>query len=91
MRVEALMIDGSEFHVFEYVDIKLTKISYAYHFQDRDGKLVFRYDNEPHFPRLPGFPHHKHVSTSSSPMGSKPVEIRDAIREAAKAIAESNA
>ena len=33
---------------------------YNYHYQRADGTLVFRYDNAPHYPDLPGFPEHKH-------------------------------
>lgn len=36
-------------------------IGYRYHFQDERNKLVFRYDNTPHFPGLENFPHHKHI------------------------------
>jgi hypothetical protein len=88
-RAEALMVDGSELHVFEYVDRGLNKIGYAYHFQDREGKLLFRYDNEPHFTGLDTFPHHKHVSGRPSPVASGPPGVEDALREAARFIAES--
>jgi hypothetical protein len=36
-------------------------LAYRYHFQDRENKLIFRYDNTPHFPQLENFPHHKHL------------------------------
>ena len=36
-------------------------LGYRYHFQDEHNKLVFRYDNTPHFPILENFPHHKHI------------------------------
>jgi hypothetical protein len=39
----------------------LKRLDYRYHFQDRDNHLIFRYDNTPHFPNLPSFPHHKHL------------------------------
>lgn len=39
-------------------------LAYRYHFQDRDNKLIFRYDNTPHSPHLETFPHHKHLSDS---------------------------
>ncbi len=39
----------------------LKRLDYRYHFQDRDNYLIFRYDNTPHFPNLPSFPHHKHL------------------------------
>ncbi len=37
-------------------------LGYRYHFQDQENRLVFRYDNTPHFPDLKTFPHHKHLS-----------------------------
>jgi len=85
-RVDALMLDGSELHVFEYVDSGLRKISYAHHFQGRGGELVFRYDNEPHYPELPGFPHHKHVAGKLSPEASGVIRVEDALAEAAEYI-----
>lgn len=36
-------------------------LGYRYHFQDEHNKIVFRYDNTPHFPILENFPHHKHI------------------------------
>jgi hypothetical protein len=35
---------------------------YRFHYMDRRGHMVFRYDNAPHHPGLTSFPHHKHVS-----------------------------
>ena len=43
------------------VDNQITYIDYRYHFQDEQNKLIFRYDNTPHFPNLSSFPHHKHL------------------------------
>ena len=39
----------------------INHLSYRYHFQDRNNKLIFRYDNTPHFPQLESFPNHKHL------------------------------
>lgn len=39
---------------------KANKVKYRYHFQFVD-KLIFRYDNAPHFRDLPNSPHHKHL------------------------------
>jgi hypothetical protein len=49
----------------EYLDLtsKTEKLSYSYHYQDKNGRLVFRYDNAVHKPSL-GFEHHKHVGDS---------------------------
>ncbi|MEI1375736.1 DUF6516 family protein [Nostoc sp. UHCC 0926] len=46
---------------FVIVDNQITYIDYRYHFQDEQNSLIFRYDNTPHFPNLPSFPHHKHL------------------------------
>lgn len=41
------------------------KMDYAYHFQDADDRLVFRYDNSPHHPEISTHPHHKHTGTTA--------------------------
>jgi len=64
--------DGSQLHFREYVDTAQTqpRLMYAYHFQDADKHLVFRYDNAAHRPAL-SKPEHKHtaqgVETSITP------------------------
>ncbi len=55
--------NGSELHFKEYVDVlnqKVDKLTYSYHFQDVGNRLIFRYDNAAHKPRLP-FVDHKHL------------------------------
>ena len=81
VRVVALLADDSELHVFEYVDSALSRLSYAYHYQDPSGAMIFRYDNEPHYPSLPTFPHHKHVAQEEAPRPSEQVNIDEVRRE----------
>lgn len=54
--------NGSELHFREYVDTArpFPCLMYAYHFQDADKQLKFRYDNAAHRPKLPQ-PEHKHT------------------------------
>jgi hypothetical protein len=54
--------DGSELYFREYVDVTQAepKIMYAYHYQDVEHNLIFRYDNAVHKPALPQ-PEHKHT------------------------------
>ena len=50
--------------LFEYVTEKSGSIQwgkYSFHWQKRDGMLVKRWDNAPHFPDLPNAPHHIHL------------------------------
>ncbi len=58
----------------------LAHIGYRYHFQDRQNKLVFRYDNTPHFPDFENFPHHKHFPDKVT--GVEQPSILDVIEEA---------
>ena len=37
-------------------------LGYHYHFQDEQSRVIFRYDNTPHFSDLKNFPHHKHLA-----------------------------
>ena len=58
---------------------EIKHLGYRYHFQDEQNNLVFRYDNTPHFPKLKGFPNHKHTQ-SEVEAGNKP-SILDVIKE----------
>ncbi len=43
---------------------KFNRVNYKFHYQDKDGNLMFRYDNAPHYPHLSTFPAHKHEGDS---------------------------
>ena len=62
IKAKIVLIDGSVLHIKEYIDAKYTiqKVSYAYQYQNRDGDLIFRYDNAVHRPALE-FKEHKHI------------------------------
>jgi hypothetical protein len=65
-KAKITLIDGSVFHIREYIDAKykIEKISYAYQYQDMDGNLIFRYDNARHLSDA-GFKEHKHLNDGS--------------------------
>ncbi len=58
-----LFTDESSLHFIEFVNVKDTTevYKYSYHYQDRSGGLVFRYDMAPHHRKIKTFPHHKHT------------------------------
>ncbi|BES82865.1 toxin-antitoxin system TumE family protein [Pyrodictium abyssi] len=59
-----VFLDGSRLRFLEYVSItggNAARLKYRYHYEDPDGRLVFRYDNAPHHPEVETFPHHKHL------------------------------
>jgi hypothetical protein len=61
IKAVVVFIDDSKLFITEYVDLryKLEKLTYSFHYQDKEGNLVFRYDNAPHKPAL-SFQNHKH-------------------------------
>ena len=40
---------------------------YRFQYMSTDGQMIFRYDNAPHYPDIPSFPHHKHTSGNIIP------------------------
>ena len=54
LRIQIVFVDGSALHIKEYIDDKqgIEKLSYAYQYQDKNGTLIFRYDNAAHKPAL---------------------------------------
>jgi hypothetical protein len=61
LRLRAIMqfTDGSRLGIRETV-LGGTKRKYAYHWQDRNGNLIMRWDNAPDWD-VKTYPHHKHV------------------------------
>jgi hypothetical protein len=67
LRVRLRLADDSLFEISEALVVRegeLTWLSYRYHWQDVAGRLIFRYDDAPHYPEIETFPHHKHIGES---------------------------
>jgi hypothetical protein len=81
IKANIVLVDGSVLHIKEYIDAKykIEKVSYAYQYQDSEGKLIFRYDNAAHRPAL-GFKEHKHTKDGAILNISLP-DISDVIDE----------
>ena len=80
---ELLFTDESALHFIEFVNVKETTevYKYSYQYQDRNGKLVFRYDMAPHHREIGTFPHHKHIHSNKVVEASAPglAQVLDAI------------
>lgn len=59
IKIKAEIKNNTDFHIKEYTSLKETK--YSYHWQEKTGKLIIRWDNAPH-QNVRTFPHHKHLS-----------------------------
>ena len=81
IKAKIVLVDSSVLHIKEYIDAKykIEKVSYAYQYQDRDGELIFRYDNAVHRPAL-RFKEHKHTKAGVIIQTSLP-DISDIIDE----------
>ena len=78
--------DGSLLRFYEELvedGFRLRKLEYVYHYQGADEKLIFRYDNAPHYPSISTFPHHKHVGYSAEErvQPSQPPRLADVLKE----------
>ena len=67
---------GSELHFREFVDVSQpeARLAYAYHYQDAEKNLIFRYDNAAHKPSL-SQPEHKHTSSGIEPSGAPTLQM----------------
>ncbi|MEW6665743.1 MAG: DUF6516 family protein [Thermodesulfobacteriota bacterium] len=63
IKVEINLIDDSQLFMKEYL-FENAERKYAFHWSDRQGNLLCRWDDSPHWPNLRTFPHHKHVGTN---------------------------
>ena len=64
LRIRLRLTDQSLLEISEALVMRegtLTWLSYRYHWQDVDARLILRYDDTPHHPEVDTFPHHQHV------------------------------
>ncbi|MFQ5879423.1 MAG: DUF6516 family protein, partial [Dehalococcoidia bacterium] len=54
---------------------------YRFHFMDREGRCVFRYDNAPHHRGHAFFPHHKHIGPDEQAVDHPLPSLHQIIRE----------
>ncbi len=69
-RIRITLSDGGLLEMMERVlesDMGYCKTTtYSFHWQDRNGSLVRRWDNAPHHPELDSFPYHIHVEREAN-------------------------
>jgi len=82
--VKAILIDGSILYVRELVTPAEEK--YSYHWQTKRGRLICRWDNAPHHPKIRTFPHHKHEKTPDNVLPSEEITLEKVLKEISKRI-----
>jgi len=81
IKANIVFIDESMLYITEYLDGEsgINKTAYSYHYQKKNGKLLFRYDNARHKPHI-GFTHHKHCSDGTIAKAGAP-DLRKVFEE----------
>ncbi len=83
IRIRVRFETGNLLEINEAVIVKadeLLHLNYRYHLQDSENKMIFRFDNTPHFPDLDSFPNHKHIVDKI--VSQKRPSISEVIKEA---------
>jgi len=90
-RARLTLTDGSHLEFSEYVQRstagQVNVVTYSYHWADAYGDLIRRWDNTPHFPDLPGSPHHIHDGHTGKVSPGQPVSIFVVLEEVARLLA----
>ncbi len=85
IRVRMTLSGNYPMEFSEYVQLlpngSIRVITYSYHCADTDGNLIVRWDNAPHFPDLPGFPHHRHIGASGTAESGEPMDIFSVLKD----------
>jgi hypothetical protein len=88
LRARLTLTDGSQLEFSEYMqrspNDQSDVVTYSYHWADAQGNLIRRWDNTPHFPALPGFPHHVHDGATGTVSQGQPVNIFIVLNEIAR-------
>jgi hypothetical protein len=86
IKVRAKVIDGTILFIHEIFRINSHK--YSYHWQEKDGKVIIRWDNSPHWKKVKTFPYHKHIADDV--FSCQKMSISDVISEIEGKIKDAN-
>ena len=79
LRAVLTLQDGAQLFVKDYLFLNGTR-KYAYHWQDREGRLRCRWDNAPHWQDVTSYPHHQHVGPEGVVRASTVRTLEDALQ-----------
>ncbi len=82
LRYRLTLTDGGLLEIserFRVVDGKVQSLKYRFHWQDRNGRLIARWDTAPHHLTLPTFPHHIHDGAEENIQPHAPISVADVL------------
>ena len=65
IKIKAKVSDDTILFIHEIFRINSHK--YSYHWQEKNEKIIIRWDNSPHWKNLNTFPYHKHIEDNVLP------------------------
>ena len=89
---DLLFIDMSSFEFAVYITERGRKVifdKYRLQYMDSQNRLVFRYDNAPHYKDIPVFPNHKHLHDGKV-ISATPPKLSEILEEITALIAQSS-
>lgn len=90
MRARVIFSDESNLEFSEFIEQSaenaIRLVTYSYHWTDHNDKLIRRWDNANHFPKLKDFPHHIHEGKTGEVISGKPINIFEALDEIAASL-----
>lgn len=78
LHLEFVFRDESTLYVREYF-FGAQRRKYAYHWQNREGQLLVRWDNALHWPNIETTPHHKHVGVNNTVQASFETDLEEVL------------
>lgn len=91
LRAHVIFSDNSNLEFSEFVELnadnEILLATYSYNWVNKNNKLIRRWDNALHYPKLKNFPHHVHMGENEVASGT-PINIFIILDEIAKIIGE---
>ena len=83
-RVRAILANACLLEISMYVqlaeDNTIRLMQYRYHWQDKEGSLIRRWENSRHFSALKSFPHHVHIEQKEKAEESEEMALSAVLR-----------
>lgn len=84
LRARAILVDESLLEISTYcqhVEDTVHLAGYRFHWQDKEGILIKRWDNAKHHPELETFPNHVHLGDDKDAKESATIDLRGVLEE----------
>ena len=78
------------FERFEIIQQQVVVTKYSYHWQDKDGKLIKRWDNAPHHPNIKTHPNHLHDGDETHVLPHTQLTLQDILNHIRKIYLEND-